>query len=69
VRVGKLNWAKDFSGAIAFYRQVFGAEVGRTRLCVMAKAGGGDVILGTSNSVDAMSDSIAGSRPPMAAWS
>ena len=29
----------------------------------LAKAGGADVILGTSNSVDAMADSIAGLRP------
>jgi D-arabinose 1-dehydrogenase-like Zn-dependent alcohol dehydrogenase len=29
----------------------------------LAKAGGVDVILGTSNSVDAMSDSVAGLRP------
>jgi alcohol dehydrogenase len=29
----------------------------------LAKAGGADVILGTSNSVDAMSDSVAGLRP------
>jgi D-arabinose 1-dehydrogenase-like Zn-dependent alcohol dehydrogenase len=29
----------------------------------LANAGGADVILGTSNSVDAMADSIAGLRP------
>jgi alcohol dehydrogenase len=29
----------------------------------LANAGGADVILGTSNSVDAMADSIAGIRP------
>jgi hypothetical protein len=34
----------------------------------LAAAGGADVILGTSNSVEAMADSLTGLRTPDAPW-